>query len=93
MTTVPLTISPPASDERNLTGDETTKWQWARSRTRSSWTDIAMATLSSYTPVKDDVGSYLRVTATYLDRRSENPEDVKEAEATNSQRWCSPRTT
>ena len=68
--------------EKDLTElAETTKWQWARSRTRSSWTDIAMATLSSYTPVKDDVGSYLRVTATYLDRRSENDEDVKEAEA------------
>ena len=66
----------------NLTAEETTKWQWARSRSSSrGWTDIGMATSSIYTPVKDDVGSYLRVTATYLDRRSENAEDVKEAEA------------
>ena len=74
---VPLTIDV-SEDQTDLTDDETTKWQWARSANKTNWTDIEkMATSSSYTPVKEDVGSYLRVTATYLDRRSENAEDVK----------------
>ena len=66
--------------ENNLTAETTTRWQWARSTNKSTWTNIEMATSSSYTPVKDDVGSYLRVTATYQDRRSENAEDLKAAE-------------
>ena len=43
-------------------------WQWARSsRKTSGFTNIARATLSSYTPTSADVGKYLRATATYDD--------------------------
>ncbi len=42
-------------------------WQWARSNNRSDWTVIAGEASERYTPVAGDVGSYLRVTATYTD--------------------------
>ena len=49
-------------------------WQWARSSNRSSssssWTDIAGATGINYTATADDIGNYLRVTATYTDNWS-----------------------
>ena len=41
--------------------------QWARSSNRSSWTDIAGATGTNYTATADDIGNYLRVTASYED--------------------------
>ncbi|MXW23646.1 MAG: hypothetical protein F4Z96_03085, partial [Chloroflexi bacterium] len=76
-----LTISPPrgwpntrfdtefSDDDGNVTGES---WQWARSTNRSSWTDIVGATSSSYTAGADDVGSYLRATVEYSDRRGGN---------------------
>ena len=42
-------------------------WQWARSSNRSSWTDIANATSAFYRAQADDIGMYLRVTASYDD--------------------------
>ena len=43
-------------------------WQWAKASSRSgSYTDIDKAIASSYTPQDADIGSYLRVTATYTD--------------------------
>ncbi len=43
-------------------------WQWETSPNGSSnWTTIDSATSSSYTPRDDDVGDYLRVTASYTD--------------------------
>ena len=43
-------------------------WQWAKSGSRSgTYTDIATATLSSYTPVDADKSEYLRATASYAD--------------------------
>ena len=52
------------------------EWQWARSTNRSSWTDIEEATNAAHTPGKDDVGSYLRATASYTDGHSPtDPED------------------
>ena len=48
-------------------------WQWPRSTNRSSWVDIAGATFATYTAVADDVGHYLRATASpYEDRRGGN---------------------
>ena len=48
-----------------------TSWQWARSANGSSWTDITGATamdpVTVYTPVAEDVNSYLRATAKYTD--------------------------
>ena len=54
------------------------EWQWARSTNRSSWTDIEEATNATHTPGKEDVGSYLRATASYTDGHSPTdpaPED------------------
>ena len=74
---IPLTITTD-DDQTDLTADTTTKWQWARSTSKTGpWTDIKDATGSgnngkSYTPDKDDLGHYLRATATYTDRRGEN---------------------
>ena len=43
-------------------------WQWARSTSRNSgWTDISGETSSTYQPVFDDIGYYLRVTVKYND--------------------------
>ncbi len=43
-------------------------WQWARgSIEESEWTDITGATSSTYTPVSDDGGMFLRATASYTD--------------------------
>ena len=58
-----------SDDDGAVTG---TTWQRARSRNRSSWSDISGATSSSYTATADDVNHYLRATATYEDRRSSN---------------------
>ena len=52
-----------------------TTWQWARSPNgRSSWTDVASTTPGSYTVTADDANQYLRVTASYEDRRGSNNE-------------------
>ena len=43
-------------------------WEWERSPNGfSSWTPIDGAASASYTPTDDDVGDYLRVTASYTD--------------------------
>ena len=42
-------------------------WQWATSSDGSNWSDISGANSDSYTPVADDVGIYLRATASYTD--------------------------
>lgn len=59
-----------ADDDGNTSG---ITWQWARSRSRSSgWADISNATSSTYTAGADDVGHYLRATASYSDGRGSN---------------------
>ena len=50
-------------------GETNIMWQWARSSNRSSWTDIATGTSSTYTATADDVDHYLRVIASYTDNR------------------------
>ena len=42
-------------------------WEWERSAGGSTWTVIATATTSSYTPVSGDLNHWLRVTADYTD--------------------------
>ena len=56
-------------DDGSVTGET---WLWERSSNRSSWQDIAGATSSSYVAGTDDVGSYLRVSVEYSDRRGGN---------------------
>ena len=48
-------------------GSAAEAWQWARSRDMSGWTDIAGATMASYTPEDADAGHYLRAAVTYTD--------------------------
>ena len=81
---IPLTAT--LSDPDNVT-TASDKWQWARSRTRSSgWTDIvdedddAVGKTATYMPVNDDVGYYLRATVTYKD--GESAADVQENDKT-----------
>ena len=48
--------------------DSGTTWQWAKSSSRSgTYSDIDAAIASSYMPQDGDIGSYLRVTASYTD--------------------------
>ena len=46
-----------------------TAWSWESSSDQTDWSPISGAEAAAYTPVGDDVGDHLRVTATYTDRR------------------------
>ncbi len=48
-------------------GSAAEAWQWARSGDMGTWTDIAGATMASYTPRDADAGHYLRAAVTYTD--------------------------
>ena len=82
---------PISATDEILTGEATTKWQWSRStRVSGSWTDIeddetttgvTKGQRSSYTPTEDDVGMYLRATATYIDGQCEPCAPKKTAHA------------
>ena len=45
------------------------EWQWELSEDQAEWTAISDATSASYIPTADDEGRFLRVTASYTDRR------------------------
>ena len=67
------TLSDPDGGEASIT------WQWSKSATKSgSFTNISGATNPSYTPVDADLNAYLKVTASYTDRRGSG----KSADAT-----------
>ena len=57
------------SDPDTVSG--TVEWKWARSAGRNAWTVIDGAASSIYTPVADDGGNYLRVTAAYADSHAD----------------------
>ena len=44
------------------------RWQWAKSRDGSAWTDIEGATSARRHPAAGDVGMYLRATVAYSDK-------------------------
>ena len=44
-----------------------TTWLWERSLDKISWTAIGGTTSAEYTPILEDAGHYLRVTASYAD--------------------------
>ena len=68
------------TDPDMVTEDSVT-WQWSMSDTMDgSFTDIDEATESSYTPTDDDVGYYLRATATYTDGHGEDKTAKAETE-------------
>lgn len=49
-------------------GETSIAWQWAKSHDRgATWNDLAGETSETYTPVTDDHGALLRVTASYAD--------------------------
>ena len=89
---------PGAGTDTDLTAVATTTWQWARSSSANGpWTDIeaddeatppVTSESATYTPGPDDVGSYLRATATYTDGHSPpdtDPEDPdKSAQAVSA---------
>ena len=95
-TGIPLTAA--LSDPDGIKGS--VAWQWARRETnRGNFENIDGATSATYTPRMDDdpstdedesdVGYYVRATATYNDKKSEEDEDAeteaKEGERTMSQ--------
>ena len=57
--------------DRGVTG---VSWQWQVSDDQSAWSDIKTATSASYTPLAGDENRYLRVTASYSDRRGPGKE-------------------
>ena len=63
-----------------------TKWQWSKSMDVEAedddWMEIEGAKSSSYTPAQADAGYYLRLTATYSDRRGEGKTAMVESENT-----------
>ena len=72
--TITFSSSPPQVDtaftatladpDGSISGES---WEWEISSDQISWDDIDGATSSSYTPVTDDVGKYLRVNVSYTD--------------------------
>ena len=84
-----------ACANKDLTSDTAsqTRWQWARSADGRTWVDIVEdASESSYTPVEDDVGKFLRATATYRDNRSTDWETKTAAQVSANKvsiRWYS----
>ena len=59
-------LSASLSDEDDEVTDE--RWQWARSRDRRNWTNIAGATAPQRRPTEAEVGMYLRARVTYSDK-------------------------
>ena len=54
-------------DQDGVKGDVAVTWKWEISTDQTNWNTITDATTDSYTPGFDDIGDYLRVTATYDD--------------------------
>ena len=76
---IPLTATLDELDD--VLGRET--WSWARSPNGASdWTPINGETSATYTPVADDVGDYLRATASYTD--GEGPDKSAQAISANA---------
>ena len=83
-----ITIEPPrgwdgTTFRAGLDDDDgvvSTTWLWERSSNRSSWAVVGRA--DAYTATDDDVGQYLRATASYLD----GPGSNKEASAALTER-------
>ena len=89
------TLNTDLTENSAITDDRTnTVWQWSRStRATGGWTDVeddegtmdeVEGTQSSYTPTEDDVGMYLRATATYIDGQCEPCAPKKTAEAVSA---------
>ena len=81
-------------DQDGVKSDVAVTWKWEISTDQTNWNTITDATTDSYTPGSDDIGDYLRVTATYDDEKG--PGKTVEAEtdavltapATNTDALC-----
>ena len=65
-------------DQDGVKSDVAVTWEWEISTDQTNWSTITDATTNSYTPGSDDIGDYLRVTATYDDEKA--PYKTAEAE-------------
>ena len=61
------TVTATLEDQDGVKAGVAVTWLWEISSDQNTWTPISDATTNSYTPGTDDIGDYLRVTATYED--------------------------
>ena len=73
------TLAVVLEDQDGVKSDVAVTWKWEISDDQTNWNTITDATTDSYTPGSDDIGDYLRVTATYDDEKG--PGKMVEAEA------------
>ena len=72
------TLTSVLEDQDGVKSDVAVTWKWEISDDQTNWNTITDATTDSYTPGSDDIGDYLRVTATYDDEKG--PGKTVEAE-------------
>ena len=72
------TLTAVLEDQDGVKSDVAVTWKWEISADQTNWNTITDATTDSYTPGSDDIGDYLRVTATYDDEKG--PGKTVEAE-------------
>ena len=63
------TLAAVLEDQDGVKSDVAVTWKWEISADQTNWNTITDATTDSYTPGSDDIGDYLRVTATYDDEK------------------------
>ena len=61
------TLTATLTDDDGVKSSPAVTWKWESSTDQSNWTVIDGETTNSFTPGSDDIGDYLRVTATYDD--------------------------
>ena len=61
------TVTATLEDQDGIKAGVAVTWLWEISIDQTNWNTITDATTDSYTPGTDDIGDYLRVTATYED--------------------------
>ena len=72
------TLTAVLEDQDGVKSGVAVTWKWEISTDQTNWSTITDATTNSYTPGTDDIGDYLRVTATYDDEKG--PGKTAEAE-------------
>ena len=76
------TLTATLNDDDGVKSTPAVTWAWESSPNGTdTWTIIADETTNSYTPGTDDVGNYLRVTATYDDERGSGKTAQKVSQA------------
>ena len=61
------TVTATLEDQDGVKAGVAVTWLWETSSDQTNWSTITDATTDSYAPGTDDIGDYLRVTATYED--------------------------